>query len=388
MSVVQGTPNRTEIGELGRRLQRAHGEHWLHRVKGDPYADVLRGHTDDPHPRYEEIRALGGLWRSSTGAWVTADHGVSEALLSGPWPHTAVTGDDAHVPVADAGLGGDAAHYERLRELAGATVTRSAVTRVCHRAVDGLPDRFDLVTDLAERVPVDLLGETFGLSGPLRRELADACAAAGVLQDGVLCPQRLEVTRRATTAVDRLRSLFARAAGGGDPAADSRALAILLATAGVRTAATLITNAVLAVVDHPGEWARVADEPAHAAHVVAEALRHDSPVQLHPVVARADSEFAGQLVSAGERVVVLVGAANRDPAVFAEPGRFVTGRAAPALLPALHHRVTLPFARRQAEAVVRALVAGSPGSRRAGPQVRSRRSPVTRNLLRCPLAVG
>ncbi|MEV1051137.1 P450-derived glycosyltransferase activator [Streptomyces sp. NPDC049887] len=386
MSAIHGTREREDIGELGRRLQRAHGEVWLRQVKGDPYADVLRGHAEDPGPGHERIRALGPLWRSSTGTWVTADHRLAGALLGDAWPHAPVSGEDAHVPVDDAGLGGDAAHYERLRGRAANAVTPSAVASVCERVAGGLAGSFDLVTDLAEQVPVELLAETFGLPEPRRRELAGACAAAGVVLDGLLCPQRLDVTRRAVTAVGRLRALLAEPDDGG--AAGTREPAILLATAGVRTAARLVASAVLAVVDHPREWARVAEDPAHAARVVGETLRYDSPVQLHPMVARADVALAGQQVRAGERVVVLVGAANRDPGIFDHPDRFAPGRPADALVPGLYHRVTLPFARAQAEAVLRALVAAGPRPRRAGPLLRSRRSPVTRHLLSCPLVIG
>ncbi|MFE1899616.1 cytochrome P450 [Streptomyces yangpuensis] len=258
----------------------------------------------------------------------------------------------------------------------------------------GWPADFDLVTDLAEAVPVHLLAAALGPAGADRRELSRACAAAGVVLDGLLCPQPLDTTRRAVAAVGRLRALLATpgtgsATGPGEAADAGRdEAALLLATAGVRTAARLITGAVLAVTDHPGEWARLADDPGHAALVVAEVLRHDSPVQIHPAVAVADAGFAGQLVRAGERVVVLVAAANRDPEVFDEPDRFVTGRPAEALVPGLHHRVTWPFARAQAEEVLRALAAAGPRPRRSAGGLRSRRSPVTRHLLGCPLTTG
>ncbi|MFH9138854.1 P450-derived glycosyltransferase activator [Streptomyces sp. NPDC017524] len=384
MNVIQGTQDPQHIGELGRRLQRTHGGVWLHHMKGDPYADVLRGHTEDPHPAHERIRALGPLWRSTTGTWVTADHTLAATLLGQTWPHGPATGETGRIPVDDAGLSGDAAHYERLREAAATAFTPSTATAVCERAVGGLTGNFDLVTDLAERVPVDLLAKTFELPAPHHPELADACAATGILLDGLLCPQRLEATRRAVTATGRLRTLLA--APDHDP--DTGRLALLLATAGVRTAARLTASAVLAVVDHPGQWKRVADDPGYAALVVTETLRHDSPIQLHPAVTRADIEFAGQHVPAGEQVVVLVGAANRDPQSFADPGRFDPGRPADTLVPALYHRVTLPFARTLAEATVRALVAAGPQPHRAGPPLRSRRSPVTRHLLSCPLTTG
>ncbi|MGW2272950.1 cytochrome P450 family protein [Streptomyces yangpuensis] len=391
---MHGTWNRTDIGELGRRLQRATGEVWLQQVKGDPYADLLRGHAEDPRPAQERVRALGPLWRSATGAWVTADHALAGELLGGTWPHRPLTDEEAHLPVHDAGLDGDAAHYERLRGQVREALAPEAVDAVCERVVGGLAAGFDLVTDLAEAVPVHLLA-ALGPAGADRRELSRACAAAGVVLDGLLCPQTLDTTRRAVAAVGRLRALLATPASGsgsgpGD-AADASAppeAALLLATAGVRTAARLITGAVLAVTDHPGEWARLADDPAHAALVVAEVLRHDPPVRIHPAVALADAGFAGQRVAAGERVVVLVAAANRDPEVFDEPDRFVTGRPAEALVPGLHHRVTLPFARAQAEAVLRALAAAGPRPRRSAGHLRSRRSPVTRHLLGCPLTTG
>ncbi|THA82888.1 P450-derived glycosyltransferase activator [Streptomyces sp. A0592] len=387
---MHGTWNRTDTAELGRRLQRAHGEVWLHQVKGDPYADVLRGHAEDPRPAEERIRALGPLWRSTTGAWVTADHRLAGELLGAGWPHRPLDDDEAHVPVHDAGLGGDAAHYERLRGYARDAVTPAAVQAVAERVVGALGADFDLVTDLAEAVPTDLLAAALAPDGTDRRELARACTAAGVVLDGLLCPQRLDATRRAAAAVGRLRELLAgpEAGPGAGPGSGPHETAVLLATAGVRTAATLIAGSVLAVVDRPEEWSRVAGDPGHAALVVAEVLRHDPPVRIQPAVALADAEFAGQHVRAGERVVVLVAAANRDPEAFDEPDRFVTGRPAEALLPALHHRVTLPFARAQAEAVLRTLVAAGPRPRRSAGHLRSRRSPVTGHLLGCPLTTG
>ncbi|MFD6227613.1 P450-derived glycosyltransferase activator [Streptomyces sp. NPDC060232] len=385
---MQGTWNRTDIKELGRRLQRANGELWLQQVKGDPYADLLRGHAEDPRPAQERIRALGPLWRSATGAWVTADHALAAELLGGTWPHRPLTDEEAHVPVHGAGLGGDAARYEHLRGHVRDAVTPAAVDAVCERVVGGLAADFDLVTDLAEVVAVDLLAATLGPAGADRRELARSCAAAGVVLDGLLCPQPLDATRRAVAAVGRLRELLAAPATGPGPGPGPQEAAVLLATAGVRTAARLTAGAVLAVVDHPAQWSRLADDPAHAAPVVAEVLRHDPPVQIHPAVALADTEFAGQRVAAGGRVVVLVAAANRDPEVFDAPDRFVTGRPAEALAPALYHRVTWPFARAQAEAVLRALAAAGPRPRRSAGHLRSRRSPVTRHLLGCPLTTG
>jgi cytochrome P450 len=100
----------------------------------------------------------------------------------------------------------------------------------------------------------------------------------------------------------------------------------LLLVAGHETAANLIGNGVLALLRHPAELDRLRGNPALAGAVVEEALRYDAPVQMATRVTTAPARFAGVEAAPGTRVIILLAAANRDPAVHDEPDRFFPGR--------------------------------------------------------------
>ena len=93
----------------------------------------------------------------------------------------------------------------------------------------------------------------------------------------------------------------------------------LLLVAGNETTTRLIANLVLALHRHPAERALLADDPGLVPGAVEEALRYDSPVQAIARVALAPMAIAGVPVAEGSLVTLLVGAANRDPAVSPRP---------------------------------------------------------------------
>jgi cytochrome P450 len=105
------------------------------------------------------------------------------------------------------------------------------------------------------------------------------------------------------------------------------ATALLVMGAGHETTTNLIGNGVLALLRHPGELARLAREPGLAPSAVEEFLRFDSPVQATSRVFAEPLELHGRRVPAREEVGVLLGGANRDPAVFADPERLDLARA-------------------------------------------------------------
>lgn len=99
-------------------------------------------------------------------------------------------------------------------------------------------------------------------------------------------------------------------------------LAILL-VAGFETTTHLLGNGLRLLLDHPGAMAALRDGTVPVQGFVDEVLRYDTPVQLSNRVALTDHVSVGGVpVPAGTHVVVLLGAANRDPAHYAEPGRF------------------------------------------------------------------
>ncbi|MGH4011326.1 MAG: cytochrome P450 family protein [Pseudonocardiaceae bacterium] len=406
---------------LGRRLQLIQGIQWLHGANGDPYATLLRGFDDDVDAIHQQVRARGPLWRSTTGTWVTADHRLGAEVLSHPGlgprcrDGLPVPQPRQVMPLTEAFLGIDREEAGRLRDLWGPAFRGKAADRhqprteqVCERVLDGVDGQFDVITDVVQQVPVEVLADLFALSEPQRTRLRDDCADAAIALDSLLCPQRLAATRRMLDAVDDLRALFGDLAGGpavesgdsvldtvwptgGDPAPDDvRALGVLLAVVGVHMTANLVASAVAALLAAPELWSATGGDSDRAALAVDETLRHGAPVQMQAAVAHTDLELAGQQVEAGHQVVVLIGAANRDPGAFTDPGRFdldrATGPKPRPLLPGPPHEVVLPFAVNQAGILLRVLATRFPRLRQSGPLLRRYRAPVTQSLLRFPVS--
>lgn len=98
--------------------------------------------------------------------------------------------------------------------------------------------------------------------------------------------------------------------------------------AGMDTTASAIASAVLLFGTNPDAWDAVRADRGLLPGAINEVVRLYSPVQRYTRCATVDTEIDGIRISAGDRVVVLIGAANRDPARFAEPDRFDIARPA------------------------------------------------------------
>jgi len=101
---------------------------------------------------------------------------------------------------------------------------------------------------------------------------------------------------------------------------------MLLLVAGNETTRSLIGNGMLALLKNPEQLQRLRDSPDLLDSSIDEMLRYDSPVQFIIRVVMEDVEFKGKQFRAGQKAVILVGAANRDPTVFADPGAMDIGR--------------------------------------------------------------
>jgi cytochrome P450 len=96
---------------------------------------------------------------------------------------------------------------------------------------------------------------------------------------------------------------------------------------GIETTEGMIANAVLALLEHPAELARVREDPGLIGAAIEESLRLEPAAAVIDRYAVADVELAGTRIAAGELVRISISAANRDPAVFGEPDRFDLERA-------------------------------------------------------------
>ena len=95
--------------------------------------------------------------------------------------------------------------------------------------------------------------------------------------------------------------------------------AILLFAAGFETTTNLLGNGLLALLTHPDQLADWRAHPDIAPSAVEELLRFDSPVQFNLRTALEPADLLGQPLARGDRIVVLQGAANRDPAASSDP---------------------------------------------------------------------
>ncbi|MBN6053957.1 P450-derived glycosyltransferase activator [Nonomuraea sp. RK-328] len=421
--------------ELGRHLLTIRGFHFVLGALGDPYARLLRGEGDDTAALGDEIRRAGPLYRSHLGTWVTASGDAAAALLRDPRLDTGHSGGDrAHLgenlwetwrtchvtPMDDALLTLPLADYRRLdrvnRPVLGpvtAGAWRADVRRAAGRVADRAGETFDLVADLVRPAVAASLSSVLGLSGPgpyeeglepAEREVAELLPRLGVALDAVLCPPRLPVARDLEEAVTRARALVhdlvtARAAEPGDDAvsamlatglgeADVAAACLLHLVAGAEIAAATAADAIVALLDHPGQWAAVCRSPELAADAVEETLRWSPPVRLVSRTAQEPLAAHGQEIDADAHVVIAVDAANRDLAGVADPDRFDLAHAGTpnlSLTGGGPEELVAPLARVVATEIVRAAATRWPALRADGAVVRRMRSPVVRAVVRLPL---
>ncbi len=387
--------------------------------RGDLVGRLLREPAlrDHPYGLYEQVRAAGRLVPSALGL-VTASHAVTQEVLRSDrfgvgWDRSHVPGlvgwalrfgdelDASGVAERPSMLVVDAPDHTRFRRLVSRAFTprtTAAFEPMIRRTADELLDDLavsaagadgpvDLVDRFAAGLPVLVIAELLGVPTDRREDfLAWGAAAAATLDTGLPLRRYLAAERglRAMHAFlrehfERLRrdpgdDLVSRLVGlPGEEALTERELhatVMLLLGAGFETTVNLLGNAVVALDAHRDQWDALRAEPAGWAGAVEEALRYDSPVQLTGRTARADVELAGQRVPAGTRVTLLLGAANRDPDVFADPARFdVTRHNARdhlAFSAGVHYCLGAGLARLEAEVALRALTERFPRLRVAG----------------------
>jgi cytochrome P450 len=283
------------------------------------------------------------------------------------------------------------------------------------RTADRLLDRLaaqagpvDLVTGFAAPLPVLVIADLLGVPGERRDDFLRWGAAAAATLDPGMSYRRYVVAERAIREMhafladhfDRLRR-----APGDDlvsrlvelPAEDAltdrelHATVLLLLGAGFETTVNLLGNAVVLLDAHRDQWKALAAEPEGWPAAVEEVLRFDSPVQITGRTALTTTEVAGRTIPSGGRITLLLGAANRDPEVFADPNRFdVTrpnAREHLAFSAGIHYCVGAGLARLEGAVALRTLTERFPDLRVSGRPVR-RDLKTLRGWDRLPVTLG
>ena len=212
---------------------------------------------------------------------------------------------------------------------------RASIERNAADILGGATGEFDLVTTVSAEMPLRVLADLFGMPrddrhlifewsnallgadnpGAAQHAEASMEALAGMMAYG----QAMADDRRAEPR-DDLVSRIVTAEVDGERLSDTefQMFWLLLVVAGNETTRNAVSGSVLALHEH-GLWRWLADHPVHLPTAVEELLRYVSPVQQFRRTATRDTMLGDQQVRAGDKVVIWFGAANRDPAVFAEP---------------------------------------------------------------------
>jgi hypothetical protein len=279
----------------------------------------------------------------------------------------------------------DGAAHRRLRALVGQAFTARAVQGLRPRiaaVIDALIDEIDegeidLVQDLALPLPIMVIGELLGIPRADRGRCRAWTDWIGHVIDPIVTPDMQAAMNRAATEFSgylaeqvRLRradpgpdllSAMVRVEESGERLTDDEIIAnvLLLFNAGHETTVNLIGNAMLALLRHPDQLALLRENPALMSQAVEELIRYDSPVQVGARIMAADVPLGGTTIPAGAKVMLIYGAANRDPARYADPDRLDLRRTAVRSLAfggGPHFCVGAPLARLETSMVLAALL--------------------------------
>ena len=357
----------------------------------------------DPYPFYRQMRERAPVFKTPMGFWLVSRYEDAAFVMRDRRFGKDFVGnmvrrygasrmdEPAIASLGKTMLVLDPPDHTRLRGLVTKAFTARRVADMRPRIaalVDEQLDRvagkgsMDVMRDLAHRLPVIVICDMLGipedhrapfLAGsnvngrilepvPMTRAELDQ-ANLNTQMAGVYFGQLCDLRRREPK--DDLTTELVRAEDAGDKlsAEELQANMGLLFGAGHETTTNLIGNGLLALHRNPVQWERIKKDPSLIANMIEELLRYDSSVQLTGRVTHTAVEVGGTTIPAEESVVVLLGAANRDPAQYADPDTLDVGRQNVRPLSfggGIHHCLGAQLARLEGELVFSALVRRMP----------------------------
>ena len=336
-----------------------HADDLVHRIMA-----TREGHTD-PYALYRRLQAMAPVHRSDLdGNWYVSGFDAGRQILGDPR-----VGKNNQFIVARHGVDPERLRiarrrprrsmltvnppeHTRLRGAAKGAFIPPAMAAVQPRVAAIIDERLDRLAELGEAdvmaelafpMPVTVVGEMVGVPEedrawfrPLMRTLVSSDSFKRSPEELTRVEQASDeleayffdlIARRRKEPRNDLLTYFIGQADDGILDEDELFSTVtLLFFAGFLTTTNLIGNGLVALFDHPEEQARLWEHPELAASAVEEIVRFDSPIQFVHRNVLEDLELEGQHLSAGDVVMVLLAAANRDPARFADPDRFDIGR--------------------------------------------------------------
>ena len=273
----------------------------------------------------------------------------------------------------------------------------------------GARPEFDFIGDFAGPLPalviMDMLGVPREELGRVKRLSDDMALFIGSSR---MAQEKYDIAEAATREMaqfframiaDRrpapqadLLSQLVHLEDGGDRLSDDELVAscILLLFAGHETTTNHIANGLLGLLRFPGERYRLRADPGLAPAAVEELLRYDGPNGAQVRIVQQEHEMHGKRLRPGERVFILLNAANRDPRAYEDPDRVDLARNGPPHLAfgfGLHICLGFPLARLEGQIALPAVLARWPGLELAGARLEWLNSMVFRGMKAMPVKV-
>ncbi|MGI9598391.1 MAG: cytochrome P450 [Acidimicrobiales bacterium] len=389
----------------------------------------------DPNPYYRQLRDEVPIHISGFGGTVFSRYDDCRAMLrdnrfgngdgepdqqfGGGGPEADAYRKEMEARRADrpqSMLGLDPPDHTRQRGLVSRAFTPRRIEGLRDRIAELVDERLDALAEagtgdamdlLAEPLPVSVISEMLGVpetDWPDIRsqvsELVEALepsASVDELKKAEAASTELwhyftdlVAVRRAEPQDDLLSGLI-EARDEQDMLSEGEILAVanLLFAAGAETTTNLIGNGLNALFNHPDQLDRLWADPSLVPTAVDEILRFDSPVQIDGRTCLEEAEACGVKFSKGDRLMTLLGAANRDPAHFDDPESFDVGRQGEPVMSfgsGIHYCLGANLAKVEGQEVFAGLIRRFEKIEPAGDRTYRKRL-VLRGLEQCPVTV-
>ena len=307
-----------------------------------------------PYDAYRVLRETAPVCRAPFGPWIVSRHADAAWLLDGGrCDHWGLN------PAAQAGASSvEAALADGLRLLGPdgpAPIRRAAAEAMGPRALAGLEQELDetadgllraarasatleVIDDYATPLTFRAISRVFAIDGEQGTRLEHLTRALGGGFFSALIPpgaaadsrgapkltlfllQMVQEARRAQPAADTLVDRLI-AAAPETPDRDLINLLLILLFASHHNMIGFIGNALVALAGDPKAASAIADRMPCPADAVLELLRFDPPLQFLALIARETLQMGGQIIAAGEPILLAIGAANHDPDAWPDPDR-------------------------------------------------------------------
>ena len=403
-------------------------------LDADLEANLLKPQAN-PYIGYRRLREADPVhWSDVQGGWMLSRHADVLAVLrdstysSDPRKgnmRVQQTDDASMRPMIEMALGrimlfSDPPDHTRLRGLVSKAFTPRRVEELRPRIqqiFDELLDQamakgstVDVIEDLAFPLPVIVIAEMMGAPAEDREQFKQWSRPLAKMIDPFVTDEQMKaaamaamafvqylvplIEERRTNPQNDVLSAMVAAEEAGDKLETPELLAnfILLLIAGHETTMNLIGNGLAALLAHPAQLDALRNEPDLVKNAVEEILRYDGTVQLTARTALDEKIIDGHTIEPLQQVIVLLGAANHDPAVFKDPDTFDIRREDVrhhvAFGSGAHFCLGAPLARAEAQIALSTLLRRYPNLELATDEVQWRDSVTLRGVVDLPVKLA